>query len=70
MTDAPAEIEAETLAALEQSAQILQSKAPGELEAYRSFVLGVARSVSSAAGGGDEVEAAAIEKIESALGSL
>lgn len=70
MSDAPSEIEAETLAALEQSAQILESKAPGELEAYRSFVLDVARSVSSAAGGGDEVEAAAIEKIESALGSL
>ena len=68
MTDSPAEIEAGTVEALREAAQILESKAPSELEAYRSFVLDVAHSVSAAAGGGDEAEAAAIEKIQSALG--
>ena len=68
MTDQPAEIEAGTLDSLRESARILESKAPEELEAYRAFVLEVARSVSSAAGGGDEVEAETVEKIESALG--
>lgn len=68
MTDSPDEIETGTLEALREAAQILESKAPEERDAYRSFVLDVARSVSAAAGGGDEAEAAAIEKIESALG--
>jgi hypothetical protein len=48
---------------------LLQAKAPGELEAYRAFVLDLARSVAAAAHGGDEAEAAAIAKIEDALGS-
>ena len=67
MTDSPAEIESETTEALRTGTQLLQTKAPEELEAYRSFVLDLARSVASAAGGGDEKEAAAVEKIRSAL---
>jgi hypothetical protein len=68
MTTSPAEIESRTLDALRSSVDLLESKAPEELESYRSFVLEIARSVSSAAGGGDESEAATIEKISSALG--
>ncbi len=68
LTDSPAEIESETIDALQSSVGLLESKAPDELEAYRSFVLEVARSVSAAAGGGDQPEAAAIEKVRSALG--
>jgi hypothetical protein len=67
LTDSPAELEAGTLAALRSSAQLLERKAPDEFDAYRSFVLEVARSVSAAAGGGDEAEEAAIEKINAAL---
>ncbi|MFN2469392.1 MAG: hypothetical protein ABR583_00035 [Gaiellaceae bacterium] len=67
MTDSPAEIESETIDALQSSVRLLESKAPDELEAYRSFVLEIARSVSAAAGGGDQPEAAAIEKVRSAL---
>ena len=63
----PNEIESETLDALRSSVQLLQSKAPGELEAYRTFVLDVARSVAAAAPGGDEAESGAIAKIEGAL---
>ncbi|MBA2461988.1 MAG: hypothetical protein H0V45_09530 [Actinobacteria bacterium] len=68
LTASPGEIESETLQALRSSAQLVETKAPDELESYRSFVLDIAKSVSSAAGGGDEAEAATIEKIRSALG--
>lgn len=69
LTDSPAEIEAETLEALKSARELLESRAPDELEGYRTFVLEVATSVSAAAGGGDEAEAAATAKIRSALGS-
>jgi hypothetical protein len=63
------EVESGTLEALRSSVQLLQSKAPDELEAYRAFVLDVARSVAAAAPGGDEAEAGTIAKIEGALGA-
>lgn len=69
LTASPDEIEAGTLEALRSAGELLRTKAPDELEAYRTFVLDLARSVASAAGGGDEVEAATITKIEGALGS-
>jgi hypothetical protein len=68
VTSSPSEVEAETLEALESSVELLRSKAPDQLESYRSFVLGLVSSVSSAAEGGEEAEAAAIAKIEGALG--
>jgi hypothetical protein len=67
MTDSPAEIGAETTEALQAAVATLRTKAPDELEAYSAFVVELARSVGKAAGGGDEAEAAAIEKIEAAL---
>lgn len=67
VTTPPNEIESGTLDALRSSVQLLQSKAPAELEAYRSFVIDLARSVASAAPGGDEAEAGTVAKIESAL---
>jgi hypothetical protein len=68
VTSSPTEIESGTLDALRSSVELLQSKAPAELEAYRAFVLDLARSVAAAAPGGDEAEAGTIAKIESALG--
>lgn len=67
LTASPGEVESGTLEALQSAKELLQAKAPGELDAYRSFVLDLVRSVSSAAGGGDEAEAAAIAKVEAAL---
>jgi hypothetical protein len=67
LTAAPEEIERETLAALKDARQILETKAPDELEQYRTFVLSLARSVASAAGGGEDSEAAAVQRIERAL---
>jgi hypothetical protein len=67
VTAHPDKIEAETVDALHSSVQLLQSKAPDELDAYRAFVLALARSVAAAAPGGDEAEAGTIAKIEAAL---
>ncbi len=67
LTASAGEVESGTLEALRSSAELLRSKAPDELEAYREFVLELARSVSAAAGGGDDAEAVAIVKIEGAL---
>jgi hypothetical protein len=69
MTASADEVESGTLEALSAAAELLRSKAPDQFDAYRTFVLDLARSVSSAAGGGDEAEAAAIAKIERALGT-
>jgi len=67
VTSSPDEIETGTLDALRSSVQLLQTKAPDEVDAYRSFVLDLARSVAAAAPGGDEAEAGTIAKIETAL---
>ncbi len=69
LTASQPEVEAGTLESLRTAAELLRERAPDELDAYRGFVLDLARSVSAAAGGGDEVEAAAIAKIEGALGT-
>ena len=67
VTTPPDKIESETLEALRSAVQLLQSKAPDELDAYRVFVLDLAKSVAAAAPGGDEAEAGALAKIEAAL---
>ncbi len=68
VTSSPAEIESETLEALRSALATLESKAPDEVEAYKSFVLDVAQSVAEAADGGSEAEGSVVEKIRSALG--
>jgi hypothetical protein len=67
LTASPEEIETGTLQALRSAKEVLQTKAPEELDAYRSFVRELIRSVSSAASSGDEAEAAVIAGIEAAL---
>ena len=67
VTTPPDEIRAGTLEALRSAKELLQTKAPEELDAYRSFVLELVHSVASAAGGGDEAEAATIAEVEAAL---
>ncbi len=65
----PDKVETETLDALRGARAALEQKAPDELEPYKQFVLEVAESVGKAAGGGDEAESAALQKIKSALSS-
>ncbi len=67
LTSSPDKVETETLAALQTAKATLESKAPDELEPYRSFVVEVAQSVSDAAGGGEAAESGAIEKVRSAV---
>ncbi|HEX4679594.1 MAG TPA: hypothetical protein VH210_10385 [Gaiellaceae bacterium] len=68
VTSSPEQIESGTLDALRSGIALLEAKAPDEVEAYRSFVLDLARSVAAAAPGGDDAEAGAVAKIEDALG--
>jgi hypothetical protein len=67
VTSSPQEVESEALEALRSAVATLEAKAPDEVEANKSFVLDLAEGVGKAAGGGDEAEAAAVEKIRSAL---
>jgi hypothetical protein len=67
MIASPSEVQGGTFESLEAAVATLRSKAPDELESYRAFVLELAESVGKAAGGGDEAEAATIEKIKAAL---
>ena len=64
----PQEVETETLAALGSAVQILDAKAPDEVENYRALVLDIAESVGSAAKGGEPAEAETLEKIKAAVG--
>src|SRR5215208_361679 len=57
LTSSPDELERGTLEALRTAKTTLQTKAPEELQPYKELVVGVAKSVSEAAGGGDTVEA-------------
>jgi hypothetical protein len=68
MIASPSEVQGGTIEALQSGVATLRSKAPDEVENYRAFVLELAESVGKAAGGGDEAEAATIEKIKTALG--
>jgi hypothetical protein len=65
----PEEIEQETTEALQSAVQILETKAPDELDAYRQLVLEMADSVGQAASGGEAAEGATAEKIKAAVGA-
>jgi hypothetical protein len=67
LTTSAQEVETETLSSLQSAVSTLQSKAPDEVEAYRSFVLDVAESVAEAAKGVGAGETGALEKIKGAL---
>jgi hypothetical protein len=67
MTSSPAEIERETVESLQTAVHALEAKAPEDAEAYRAFVIEVAESVGNAAGGGEALEGATLEKIKAAV---
>ncbi|MFY1621307.1 hypothetical protein [Micromonospora sp. WMMD736] len=67
LTASPQEIETQTIEALKSSMSTLNAKSPGDAQAYRDFVLGVAKSVGEAAKGTSDTESDAIQKIEGAL---
>ena len=63
----PSEVQRAADDALRAAVATLREKAPDELDSYRAFVLRLAETVGKAAKGGDEAEAAAIERITGAL---
>jgi len=63
----PSEVQNAADDALRAAVATLRERAPDELDPYRAFVLALAETVSKAAKGGDEPEAAAIERIKAAL---
>jgi hypothetical protein len=63
----PSEVDAAADEALQAAVATLRAKAPDEVESYRAFVLELAEAVGRAAKGGDEAEAAAIERVKAAL---
>ena len=67
LTASPDEVERGTLDSLRSAIATLEQKAPDEADAYRSFVMEVARSVADAAAGGETGESEAIGRIEAAL---
>jgi hypothetical protein len=67
LTDSPEEVQQETLDALRSAVAILKAKAPDEVDAYKSLVLGVAESVGAAAKGVGPAETQAIEEVRTAL---
>jgi hypothetical protein len=68
-TSSPQEVETETLGALRSSMSTLKSKSPDDAQAYREFVINVAKSVGEAADKTAAAESDAINKIETALGT-
>jgi hypothetical protein len=67
LTSSPQEVETETTQALKSSMGTLKAKAPDDAQAYRDFVLDVAKSVGAAAKDTSASESAAIQKIDAAL---
>jgi hypothetical protein len=63
----PNEVQEAADQSLRTAVAMLRAKAPDEVEHYRGFVLALAQTVGRAAKGGDEAEAAAIDRINTAL---
>ncbi len=53
---------------LREAVAIVAEKAPEDLEAFKSFILGVATATANAVGGIGTSETAAIEKVKATLG--
>jgi hypothetical protein len=63
-----ANVAGEVAARVREAAGIVAAKAPADLDAFRSFILGVAQATAEAAKGVDAGETAAIENLKAALG--
>jgi hypothetical protein len=69
-TASPDKVRSETMQALGEAVAALTAKAPDDVAAYRDVVLGVARAVAAAKGGGESaVETEMVAQITTALGS-
>ncbi|HEX2773974.1 MAG TPA: hypothetical protein VHN18_16310 [Micromonosporaceae bacterium] len=66
--DNPAQVEELVLPMLRRSVQILEAKAPAEVDNYRRTVLAATERVAGASAGVDSAEAEVIGKVRAALG--
>jgi hypothetical protein len=64
----PADISQAVTSRVGEAVKIVSGKAPEDLEAFKGFIIGVARATAEAAKGTGPTEAAAIAKLEAALG--
>jgi hypothetical protein len=63
-----ADVAGEASARIEQAAGIVSEKAPEELEAFKTFVLGLADVAAEASGAISDSERKALDRIKAALG--
>ena len=68
MTHDRADMAGEVAARVREAAGIVAAKAPDDLDAFKSFILGVAQATAEAAKGVDAGETTAIENLQAALG--
>lgn len=64
-----AQVEADVLQQVQQAVQILQAKAPQDLESYRAVVVAACDHVAEASEGVAASETAAIAKVKAAIGA-
>jgi hypothetical protein len=68
VTGNPADVSGEVIGRVSEAVKIVADKAPEDLDAFKGFVIGVAKATAEAAKGIGPTEAAAIAKLEAALG--
>ena len=68
LTANPADVSGEVIGRVSEAAKIVADKAPEDLDAFKGFIIGVAKATAEAAKGTGPTEAAAIAKLEAALG--
>jgi hypothetical protein len=69
MRSSPEEIEQQTVDGIRSATALIEQKSPGDLEAYKAFVIDIAQSVAEAKKGVAPGEEASLGKIKEALGS-
>jgi len=68
VTGNPTDVSGEVIARVTEAVKIVSGKAPEDVDALKIFIIGVAKATAEAAKGTGPTEAAAIEKLEAALG--
>lgn len=64
----PADVSGAVIDRVTEAVKIVANKAPADLEAFKGFIVGVAKATAEAADGTGPTEAEAIAKLEAALG--
>jgi len=67
MRSSPQELEQQTVEGIRSATALIEQKSPGDLEAYRAFVIDIAQSVAEAKKGVSPGEEASLGKIKDAL---